>query len=519
MRRKDFCLLAFLVCFSCGWAYSAIVQSSIDDQASVEVSVYNSNIGLIKELRKVQLSGGDGEIRFMDVPSGIIPETVYVQSLAAGSKFTVYEQNYEYDLLNEQKLLSKYIGKTIKLVDVKKESGTKEVVEAVLLNNGCAGTGFSFPGIRNDGDAAGCQQVYKIKGEIYLGYPGYKVLPEIPEGMVLRPTLSWLYRAAQSKEETLEVSYLTNNITWKADYVGVLSKDDAFIDFSGWVTVDNNSGVGYKNARLKLIAGEINRVQPAFPMEGLAAAGAMDMAKSFRAAEPQFKQQQLFEYHMYDLQRPTTLKNQQSKQIQLLQALKVGVQKEYLVFAKNAFRYNSSDNKVPVEVHVRFKNTKQNNMGMPVPEGVVRVYKRDNDDKVQFVGEDRIKHTPQDEDIKIMLGKAFDVVAERKQTEARQVSVAIREEAFTVTVRNHKDKDVTVGIIESINQGGAVVENSHPFKKEDAFTIRFDVVVPKNGEAVVKYRVRYKHQGPVSMYPPVPQGIPAPFEEGQEILR
>jgi len=515
-------LVVLSMCFLCKSTCAATVQSSSDDQVGVEVSVYNSNIGLIKELRKVQFSQGEGEIRFMDVPSGIIPETVYVQSRAGGDTFAVYEQNYEYDLLNEQKLLSKYIGKTIKLVDVKKESGAKEVVEAVLLNNGCTGAGISFPGgTRNEGEVSSCQQVLKIKGEIYLGYPGYKVLPDIPEGMVLRPTLSWLYRTAQPKEQTLEVSYLTNNITWKADYVGVLNKDDALIDFSGWVTVDNNSGAVYKNAKLKLIAGEINRVQPAFPMDGMAAAGMMDMAKSFRAAEPQFKQQQLFEYHMYDLQRPTTLKNQQSKQIQLLEALKVGVQKEYIVSARNAFRYGDTDNKVPVEVYVRFKNTKQNNMGMPVPAGTVRVYKRDNDDKVQFVGEDRIKHTPQDEDIKILLGKAFDVVAERRQTEARQVSPSTRDEAFMITVRNHKDKDVTVGIIESINQGGTVFENSHPFKKEDAFTIRFDVAVPKNGETTVKYRVRYKHQGSVSMpfQPPVPQGAPASFEEDQETLR
>ncbi len=222
-----------------------VSKSTIDDQVGVEVAVYNNNIGLIKDTRKIMLPSGEGELRFMGVASQIMPVTVHVESLNYPKDFSVVEQNYEYDLINADKLLDKYVGKKVKIIVWNEYQDRKETVEAVLLSN-------------NNG------QIYKINNEIFVGHPGIKVLPEIPEDLIARPTLTWLYDNKVTKEHNLEVSYLTNNISWKADYVVVLNKEDTSANISGWVTLDNKSGATYRNARLKLIAGDVNRVKEVY---------------------------------------------------------------------------------------------------------------------------------------------------------------------------------------------------------------------------------------------------------------
>lgn len=447
-------------------------KSTQDDQTGVEVTVYNNNLGLIKDMRKVSLPAGTGELRFMDVASFIMPVTVHAKSLNAPNDFAVLEQNYEYDLMNEAKLLDKYVGKKIKLVNWNQYQDRKETVEATLLSN-------------NQG------QIYKINDEIYLGHPGIRILPQLPENLIAEPTLTWMYNNTAKAPHQLEVSYLTNNINWKADYVLVLDQNDALGDLSGWVTVDNKSGAVYKNAALKLVAGEVNRVDEnqyagkrMRLMEDVAVAGAM---------APQFQEQGFFEYHIYDLQRKTTLKNNETKQISLLEANKFKIKKELLVYGVQSYytaRYYEQNPKQPVNVYVSFKNSEDNHLGMPLPAGVMRLYKEDQSKKLQFIGEDKIQHTPKDEEVRLKIGEAFDVTAERKQTDFKQLSTRMYESEWEITLRNHKKEDVTISIIEPLYGNWSIVSNSHPFVKKDAFTIRFDVNVPKDGEVKVTYRVR-----------------------------
>src|SRR3972149_3701729 len=244
MRIKIFALLVTAVLIAASNLSAAdAAKSTIEDQRSVEVTVYNNNLGLIKEVREVKLPKGQGELRFMDVPSYINPVTVRTRSLNAAKAFTVLEQNYEYDLINSDKLLDKYVGKKIKLIEWNAYKDRKEIVEAELLSN-------------NDG------QIFRINTEIYLGHPGYKVVPEIPENLIAKPTLTWLYENDAASAHNLEVSYLTRSISWKADYVLVIDKDDKKAGISGWVTVDNESGAIYNNASLKLVAGEVNVAEP-----------------------------------------------------------------------------------------------------------------------------------------------------------------------------------------------------------------------------------------------------------------
>jgi hypothetical protein len=452
-------------------AYSKVTTSTAEDQKSLQVTVYNSNLGLIKDVRTITLPKGEGELRFMDVAAHIMPQTVRAKSINRSSDFAVLEQNYEYDLMSADKLLDKYVGKKVKIIDINEFKGKKDEIEAILLSN-------------NSG------QIFKINDEIYLGHPGLKVLPAIPENLIANPTLMWLYANKRKNAYELEVSYLTNNLSWKADYVLALNNDDTKSDLSGWVTIDNQSGAAYKNAKLTLVAGEVHRApQPSFDRRLRAKRTYVEKAM----AAPGFKEKEFFEYHIYNLQRKTTIKHNQTKQINLLDASAFAITKELLTKGQSwyyARHYRSDDTKQPVEVYVKFKNSRQNNLGMPLPAGIMRVYKRDSEGSQQFVGEDNIEHTPNNEEIKLKLGKAFDVVAERTQTDYKEIGSRAYETAWEIVLRNHKKTSVTIGIIEPLQGDWKVVSRSHDFRKLDAFTIRFDIAVPRDGEKKITYRVR-----------------------------
>jgi hypothetical protein len=466
--KAIFILVSILLCFPSLVSAQDVFKSTVDDQAGVEVTVYNNNLGLVKDTRNINLPKGTGELRFMDVASGIMPVTVYAVSLNAPEKFTVLEQNYEYDLMDSEKLLDKYIGKKIKLIEWKSYQDRKDIVEAELLSN-------------NKG------QIYKIDGEIYLGHPGYRVLPEIPENLIAKPTLMWLYENQYEKPNKIEVSYLTGNINWKADYVLVVDENDTRAALSGWVSLDNRSGALYKDAKLKLVAGEIGRAKEDI-FDGFA-----EKSMSVGARALQFEEKAFFEYHIYDLQRRTTIKNNQIKQINLLDAQGIKTQKDFIVYGiKNYYtrQYNPDNKKQPVYVYIKFDNTEKNNLGMPLPAGIIRLYKEDSSKSLQFAGEDRIGHTPKDEEVKLKVGEAFDIIAERVQTDYRQLTTNLYETEWEITLRNHKQDSVRIGIIEPVFGNWKVMENSHDYKKLDAFTIRFDIDVPKDGEVKVKYRLR-----------------------------
>lgn len=446
--------------------------STIADQAGVEVTVYNSNLGLVKDTRNFNVSSGVNELKFMDVASSIMPQTVQIKALDNADTFFVLEQNYEYDLIDSNKLMDKYVGKTIKLLTVNPYQDKKDIVEATLLSN-------------NNGP------IYKIGEEIYLNYNGSAVLPKIPENLVSKPTLTWLYKSKDALKQSVQVSYLTNGINWKADYIVVVNKEDNLADLSGWVTLDNNSGAEYMNAKLKLVAGNVNRVRDIPNMAYLKAARSMAMESDMAGG---FQEQSFFEYHIYDLQRKTTIKNNQSKQVNLLEASKIKVEKELLVQAdQNYFwgNYGGQSLKQPVNVYLKFVNSKDNQMGMPLPAGTMRLYKEDGQKSLQFVGEDAIKHTPKDEDVEIKVGEAFDVVAERVQMNFVQRSNYF-EMTWDLTVRNHKEEDIMVAFKEPLYGDWKITSSTHTYKKINANTARFDVSVPKNGEVKVSYTVNIR---------------------------
>lgn len=443
------------------------VATGVKDQEEVSVTVYNSNLGLVKDVRNLTLTNGLTELKFGEVAAQIMPYTVHIKSLSDPSRLQVFEQNYEYDLLTPQKLLEKFVGKEISIL----KDGVEVPITVLSTNQGL---------------------VYRLGGRIFSGHPGNLIFPTIPDNLIAHPTLVWLLQNRLSGRQKIEASYLTRGVTWKADYIAVLDSKDKSMDLNGWVTLDNQSGATYLNARLKLVAGDVNRVLDEHRSRD---AVAKLQAASEIAAPPLFTEQSFFEYHLYGLQRPTTIKNQQTKQVTLLSAGNVPVNKRYFYYgAQQYFRQRSG---VPISnqkvgVYVDIENKKENHLGMPLPKGTIRVYKADNDGSLQFIGEDRIDHTPSDESVKIKMGDAFDIVGERKQTDWRKIADNLYEVAFEISLRNHKEEPVIVSVIEPMLRDWEILLSSHAYKKIEAHTAQFEIPVIKSGESKLHYRVRFK---------------------------
>lgn len=447
--------------------------STLADRKDLAVTVYNSNIALVRDVRRLRLPSGTFDLRFMDIAAQVNPATVHIVSLTAPKELTVLEQNYEYDLLNPQKLLEKYVGKEVTLVRLRtaNNSTVEESVKATLLAN-------------NEGP------VWKVGNEIITGMGADRyVFPDLPGNLYSKPTLIWLLDNRQAGEQTVEASYLTNEMNWNADYVLTVGQEQKAADLNGWVTINNHSGTAFKNAQLQLVAGAVHRIQPPIP------AARAEMQYALKAANaPQFAQEAISEYHLYTLERRTTLQNNETKQISLLSSTGVHIEKHFEVNGQSYY-FRSQQNpgapfKDPVQVHLKFKNSEANSLGQPLPAGTVRVYQGDSKGRVQFIGEDSIDHTPKDETLDLHIGDAFDVVEERKQTDFRAFGSNTYEMAYQITLRNHKPDAIAVEVNEPIGGDWTMLESTYKYQKTAAFAAQFVVPVAANGEAVLKYRVR-----------------------------
>lgn len=449
-------------------------ETTDKDQVDLSVTVYNSNLALVRDVREIHLPTGAFPLKFEDVAATINPATVHFRSLTDASKLNVIEQNYEYDLLDPQKLLQKYVGREVTLVRAERDAGSTHYTEtkALLLadNNG---------------------PVWKIGDEIVTGMAVDSFrFPELPGNLYSRPTLVWTLENRGAASQRVEASYLANNMNWSADYVLNVARDEKSGDLDGWVTLTNNSGVAYENARLQLVAGEIHQVQPQFKARvAMEAVGGV-------AAAPQFEQEAISEYHLYTLGRRTTIQNNESKQISLLTASGVTVSKSLVVEGQQYYFRNPSGlgNPIPqtVMVYYTFQNSEKSQLGMPLPAGTMRVYLADSKGGVQYLGEDHINHTPKDETVRIYTGNAFDVVCERKETDYKKIASNVAEFEYQITVRNHKDTAVTVDVREPVGGDWEVENSNFKWTKLDASTLGFQIPVDKDGTATLDYRVRVK---------------------------
>jgi hypothetical protein len=448
------------------------------DRQSVNITVYNSNLGLVRETRRLTLPDGRIALRFADVTAQIRPETVHLASLTAPTSLRILEQNYQYDLLNPAKLLDKFVGREITLVLRHYQNNTEsfEPVQATLMSN-------------NGG------QVWRINGQIVINPSNIAEMrfPDLPKNLVATPTLVWDLENRETGSQSIEASYLTGGLNWRADYVLLVNADDTKGDLQGWVTLTNASGATFEDARLQLVAGDMNRVSE---QQTFALAGAM--ARKTMADEAQFQEQGFFEYHMYTLQRPATIRDNETKQVSLLEASGFDVKKEFVLNGQRYY-YTGYNNpgaaiKEKVGVYVQFRNSQSNKLGMPLPAGTIRLYKKDDQGNQQFIGEDKIDHTPKDEDVRVKVGDAFDIVAERKQTDYKVVVTGhMYEYAYEIKIRNHKDGPVTIVVNEPIGGDWEMVSSTFKAEKTAAFAAQFQVPVAKDGEATLAYRVRVKY--------------------------
>jgi hypothetical protein len=451
-------------------------STSLSDQVELSLAVYNSNIALIRDVRQLSLPQGQFNLRFVDVAAAVNPTTVHLRSLGDPSSLSVLEQDYEYDLLEPDKLLRKYVGREVTLVRDRQENGStrQEQVKALLL-------------------AYNIGPVWKIGDEIVTGLRVDQFrFPQLPDNLYSRPTLVWTLENRGASRQRVEASYLTGGLSWNADYVLTVARDDRTADLAGWVTVKNESGTAYRDAKLQLVAGDVHRTREESAADMMRTKQNMALA----AAAPAFEREAFSEYHLYTLQRRTSVNDRETKQITLLSSPELPVEKRFVVDGQE-FYYRNQQNpgsplKDAVKMYYRFRNDAKAGLGVPMPAGVVRVYQADSKGGVLFAGEDHISHTPKDETIDLYTGNAFDLVCERTQTDFRKVSASVYEFEYAITLRNHKDVGVTVEVNEPIGGDWQMLNSSHKWTKTGAWAARFEVPVAKDGTSVLKYRVKVR---------------------------
>lgn len=455
------------------------IRSTISDQQNVAVTIYNNNLALVKDQRKVRLSSGPQKLAIRDVSGQMRSETALLRSLSNPGSFTTLEQNFDFDLLTPEKLLEKYVGKTVSIIKTNPTTGEEKSEQATVLsaNNGV---------------------VLKVGNRIETGIPGRIVYDDIPSNLRDRPTLVTQINNKTSAEQTIELSYLTGGLAWKADYVAELSPKEDSVDLSGWVTLTNTSGTSYNNAKLQLVAGDVNRAQENYPRP-------MAMRKNLEmmadAAAAPMAEESLLEYHLYSLDRPTTIAENQTKQVALLSANGVPARKELVLRGADYYyqgQYGDLGTKMKVGVFVEFDNKEANKLGMPLPKGIMRVYKKDTQGNAQFVGEDNIDHTPKNELVRLKLGESFDVTADKKQTEFKVLPRPAKgnsafESAYEIKLKNAKKEKVTVTVQEPINGDWTILTENHPHQKANSTLAVWKIEIPAEGSATLNYRARVKY--------------------------
>jgi hypothetical protein len=467
--------------------------SAMSAPTQVELTIYNAGFALVKEQRGMSLRSGQQQVAVEDVAELIEANSVSIRSLTDPGSFVVLEQNYQYDLISVTAILAKAVGKPIVFNRVL-PNGERERVSGTLMSaptaavsdaDGRSGTTWNGMVVRTD------------DGRILLNPSGEIEVGSMPDGLISKPTLLWEIDSTKAGDQQVELSYLTQGMSWKSDYVLSLDQAGKVGDFKGWVTLTNNSGASFAGAKLKLLAGEVFRQQRA---PGRGGGGREDMAMKAAAAD-QFQEEQFADYHLYTLQRPATVRNREIKQVSLLEAMGVPVTKKLVVDPMSGYgQYYPSEGEIgtgefkPV-VQIQFRNDKASQMGMPLPMGTVKVFQRDGSGSLQMLGEASIDHTPKDELVSLPVGRAFDVVVARKRTSFEWITRPPRgyqrgtRETFEVEFRNRKDTADTVHFYERHWGEFKVSESSHAHTRPESQTLEFVVSLKPNEVKKVTFTI------------------------------
>jgi hypothetical protein len=454
------------------WKRSIIVTLSILIAAplaaadDIALTVYNTDLGVVREIRSLTFEQGNGRIAFTDVASRIDATSVTFEMADTSQAVDILEQNYAYDLVSPEKIYNKYVDHTVEIITEKGEL--------------FSGTLLSYMG----GYLVIRQADGKIRS-IVQGTVRDVTFPELPDGLITRPTLFWLYNSNFAGTADAIVGYQTSGINWHAEYVGTLSDDEKELDLTGWVSIDNRSGKAYKDARLKVVAGDIHRARPEI-RGGRYLVDEVDFAVPLAKASVGFEEKAFFEYHLYTLPRPATLANNEIKQLSMFEPARADVEKE--------LRYNAHPGNKSVNVFIKMKNSEEVGLGMPLPAGRVRIFKADSDESLILLGEDRIKHTPRNEEVKVTVGKAFDVVGETTEVSRRRISDRVHQTDFSIEIRNQKDEPVKVIVSRGLSGFWKILNTSVDYVKKSASEIEWTLDIPSEGKAVIDFTVEITRQ-------------------------
>jgi hypothetical protein len=464
MEKKSVSLI-LIILFVCAGLFAA--KATVSETNSVAVTIYSGNFGLVKEQRQMDFKKGLNTISFTDVASSIEPPSVSFQCLSSPGSITILEQNYEYDLVDTSSLLKRYLDKTVNVS-----------IKGSGADNGAEITGQLMAARDNNlilKNTSG--QIEIISNDSIENIS----LAQLGEDLVTKPTLLWLVQAAVAGSQQCRVTYTTGDIGWSADYSAILNADENALDISGWVTIDNKSGATYKDAKIKLIAGDVKRVEKPQIRKMME-----DRAYGMAAAPESFEEKPFMEYYLYTLGRTSTINNNQTKQLEFITPV-------LNVPAKKIYLYERQKNDKKVQVKFEFENKKEYGLGIALPKGKVRVFKRDSDNMLEFVGEDLIDHTPKNERISLYTSDAFDIAVEYKLLDSR-VDRRMQWEKRSIELRNRKDSAVTVFVDEKFSPwvNWEIDQSSHSYVKKDAATARFTVELAANTTATVEYSVTQK---------------------------
>lgn len=470
MRRDLLCGTCLVLALLAGPTSRAAVGRA----HSVSLTVYNTDLALVREQRHVSLQVGDVVVRLDGVPEGLEPRSVQARFSAGDIVVPILDQTFRRDLLSSSRLLALHIGREVILVRDLPDGGEERTPATLVTTEG--------------------GPIFRIEDELHLHHPGRVILADDTGDLTVRPALEWALDVGRAGDHILDLSYLTGGLSWTTDYVISLADGREHLALSAWVSVDNRTGRTFENATLQLVAGLVNRVfrRPVTPHPRTARAQVMEVQPSGGG----FVDESLFDYHAYTLQRRVTLPAQSTKQIALHLATEVPLTRRYVVTssAPHALSVGRGEPQRPaVQVRVEFDNDTDHGLGLALPAGIARVYEESADGASRFVGEERLEHTPAGETVSLTVGRAFDVVVERRQTDYRDVGGSGRrsyEAAFRLELRNSKSDSVTVEVRESLHGRWKMLESSHPATRLDVSTAQFSVPVPAGGEAVLTYRVR-----------------------------
>jgi hypothetical protein len=499
------CLFALTALMSGNMTAQKKEAAKNDAAMTPALTIYNQQFAVVRNGLTLDLKPGQNHVEVTDISGHVEPDSVILRSLEEGRHLRILEQNYRNDPVSEQLLLSLYEGKTIDFM-----MPDKTIVQGRIIRSGFVPHATMMYGQRYyQTQAAYVQQgaeqpVIEVNGKLQFTLPGQPLFPALADDTVLKPTLSWELETDKGGKANAELSYVTGGMNWEASYNVIAPTRGTDLELVGWVTLDNQSGKTFRDARIKLMAGDINKIQPNEMY--MAKAQAMEMDRAIGG--PEVTEKAFDEYHLYTLERATTLHDRETKQVEFVRAAGV---KSKTLFVYDGWKVDQNFRSWPMEtirtqdafgtqsnskvwVMQEFKNTSENHLGMPLPKGRVRFYRRDDDGQFEFTGENEIDHTPKDETLRIYTGNAFDLTGERHRldyklnTQARWV-----DESFEIKLRNHKSTPVDVRIVEHLYRWSSwdISKSSDPFKKVDAQTAAFMVQVPPDGEKVVTYQVHY----------------------------